>query len=120
MFGPILVFDESLTLLALLCLNSTHIDVVTPPLNLEDLLAEVAWFWPHFTAVFMLAKLGLNSFELAVLTLHFDVRFGLVLFLVSFGDNLSALFAFVVDPGALNFVHAEFGVFNLTFAVFAE
>jgi len=65
----------------------------------------------------MFAKVLLEGFEAAVLALFLDVGFCLVLLLIALGDDLPAHLAFVVEAGALDFVHAELGGFDLLVTV---
>jgi hypothetical protein len=55
-----------------------------------------------------------------VLALDFHVFVCFVLFLVRLGHNHAAIFALVVDAGALDLVHAELAGRNLLFTVFAQ
>jgi hypothetical protein len=120
MLGQVLILDKSFTFGAFGCLDSAHVNVVTPLLNLEYLLAVGAWFRSEFTTFFMLAKLTLNCLKAAELALLLHVLSGLMLGLICFGDDLPTLVAFVVDSGALDLVHPKFRFFNLSLAILAK
>lgn len=120
MLGQVLILYESFTLGALRCLNSAHVDVVTPLFNLENLLTVGTRFRSEFAALFMLAELTLNRFEAAVLAALLHVLGRLMLGLVRFGDDLPTLCALVVDAGALDLMHPEFGFFNLSLTILAK
>jgi len=120
MLGHVLILNESFTFCALRCLNSAHVDVITPLFNLENLLTVGTRFGSEFAALFMLAELTLNRFEAAVLAALLNVLGRLMLSLVRFGDDLPTLRALVVYAGALDLMHPELGFFDLSLTILAE
>ena len=120
MLGQVLILYESFTLGALRCLNSAHVDMVAPLFNLENLLTVGTRFRSEFAALFMLAELTLNRFEAAVLAALLHVLGRLMFGLIRFGDDLPTLCALVVDAGALDLMHPEFGFFNLSLTILAK
>lgn len=119
MVCPVSVANESLALIALICLSATHNHMVCELFKLKRLLAKTTRFGSTFANLFMLAELsflGLKSAKLALYR-HMFRRFVLLLFF--FGDDLPTFLTFVVHACTLNLVHLVFGEIDHSFTVVA-
>jgi hypothetical protein len=68
----------------------------------------------------MLAKFLFKSFETAILALNLDMRFSLVVFLVTLSYDHSALSTFVINLRTLDLVHAVLAYFDSALAILAN
>ena len=116
----IFIFYISLTSIAFFCFDCTCFCMKNPFLNKNYLATIIARLRFHFTKIFMICEDHLSCFILAVLTLGFYMSFLLVFLLVCLNYNVSTIRTLIVNFDTLNFMHTEFALVNISFAIFTK
>lgn len=94
--------------------------MVTVSLNFEQLFAVRTVFGPHLAVIFVISKLHFSRCKLAVLANDWHVSLCFMFRFICLSNNLAAFLTLVINPGALHFVHSEFGCLDAALAVFAQ
>lgn len=113
----IFILDKSFTFRTLSCFDCTQINMAYPLLNLEYLLAVLAWLWSHFASILMTSKCLFKRLIWTILAFNLNMRFSFMFLFISLSNNYIAHGTLVVNLSTLNFMHTVLRYLNLAFTI---